>query len=611
MANIMSLKSIRNKAQRNGFDLSTKRNFTAKVGELLPVYVREVIPGDTFNFDVKSLMRTMPLNTAAFARLRYYFDFYFVPYEILWRFSDTVLSQMTDNAHHSITSDPAQNRNLVPKVPYISASTIAGYLNDIGKSYVAGTYQGRNIFGFSRSYASAKLLEYLGYGNYYDYAVNPSSPTVPLPPTALWSNNPLPTNVNCNLFPLLAYQKIYSDFYRDSQWERFNPTIFNVDWMNGLSDPVFSSDKVTPNFVQYSNMFDLRYANWQKDMFHGVLPNQQYGDTSVARSFINNITAGPAYGPDGRPSLLFTGDSLQSSENNIRGLQINNDALLSSLDANYASLSVIALRQAEALQKFKEVAMATSKSYKDQIEAHWNVKVTDDYGDSAQYLGGFDATLDINEVVNTNITADNDAQIAGKGVGVSNGQITYNSTGQYGLIMCIFHCKPLIDYTTNGVDKFNTRVNSTDFAIPEMDSVGMELLPSEHLVNKKVFLDASLSALNKPFNLGYVPRYIDYKTDYDRSYGAFKDSLKNWIISYGDKSVINSRSSLTKSLGSTPSGTDTTLGVDYTFFKVSPSSVNSLFGVDAGDNNSTDQLMVSSFFDVKAVRNLDVNGLPY
>lgn len=608
----MSLKSIRNKAQRNGFDLSTKRNFTAKVGELLPVYVREVIPGDKFKIDVKSLMRTMPLNTAAFARLRYYFDFYFVPYEILWRFSDTVLSQMNDNAHHSISSDPSANNSIVPKVPYMAASTIATYLNQVGSAYEANNYTGRNFLGFSRSLASAKLLEYLGYGNYYNYAKIKTGAVPGTPPPATWATEPFPTNVNCNLFPLLAYQKIYSDYYRDSQWERFNPTIFNVDWMTGQTDPVFNTDNLTQNFKNYSNMFDLRYSNWQKDMFHGVMPNQQYGDQSVARSYLNNILVGPGYDSNTNAgTLLFSGNQPTSENNNVRGLQLFNNSFSKLSDYNYSTLSIIALRQAEALQKYKEVAMATSKSYKDQIEAHWNVKVTGDYGDTAQYLGGFDSTLDINEVVNTNITSDNEASIAGKGIGVSNGQITYDSSGQYGLIMCIFHCKPLIDYTTNGCDKFVTRVNATDFAIPEMDSIGMELLPSEHLTNKKVKVDQSLSALNQPFNLGYVPRYIDYKTDYDRSFGAFKESLNNWIISYNDTSVINSRSSLYNVFGTLPSGTDTTLGVDYTFFKVSPSSVNSLFGVNAGNDNSTDQLLISSFFDIKAIRNLDVNGLPY
>lgn len=281
----------------------------------------------------------------------------------------------------------------MPKVPYVAASTIANYLHSIGLAYANNDYKGKNYFGYSRSYASAKLLEYLGYGNYYDYAQIKQGDK-PTPPTSLWSNNPFPTNVNCNLFPLLAYQKIYSDYYRDSQWERFNPTIFNVDWMTGQSDPVFNSDNLTQNFTSYSNMFDLRYANWQKDMFHGVIPNQQYGDQAVARSFLQNIRVGTTWYAREDGSLQFTDDTPSSKDYNVKRFAASRgNSMPDSPDYNYSTLSVIALRQAEALQKYKEVAMATSKSYKDQIEAHWNVKVTGDYGDTAQYLGGFDSTL--------------------------------------------------------------------------------------------------------------------------------------------------------------------------------------------------------------------------
>ena len=93
-------------------------------------------------------------------------------------------------------------------------------------------------------------------------------------------------NLNQNIFGLLAYQKIYSDFYRDSQWERISPSTFNVDYMNGSQMLVnFASESFFKNY----NFFDLRYCNWQKDLFHGVLPHQQYGETAVA-SITPNVT---------------------------------------------------------------------------------------------------------------------------------------------------------------------------------------------------------------------------------------------------------------------------------------------------------------------------------
>lgn len=75
MVNIMNMLRLKNNVSRNGFDLSGKRNFTAKVGELLPVINFESIPGDKWQVNLRELHRTQPLNTAAFARIQYYYDF--------------------------------------------------------------------------------------------------------------------------------------------------------------------------------------------------------------------------------------------------------------------------------------------------------------------------------------------------------------------------------------------------------------------------------------------------------------------------------------------------------------------------------------------------------
>ena len=164
--------------------------------------------------------------------------------------------------------------------------------------------------------------------------------------------------------------------------------------------------------------------------------------------------------------------------------------------------------------------------------------------------------------------------------------------------MCIYHCLPLVDYTCDVVSPVYTKVNSTDYAIPEFDRVGMESLPLSRLVN------ASSSVV--PYDhhlLGYVPRYIDYKTDIDTSVGAFKTTLKNWIISYNNDSIMEQLVSVT--------GSDPEVLSNYTSFKVNPNSVNPLFAVEVNDSVDTDNFLCTSFFDVKVVRNLDTDGLPY
>lgn len=545
MANIMSLKGLRNKTSRNGFDLSFKKNFTAKAGELLPVMVKEVLPGDSFNINLKSFTRTQPVNTAAFARMREYYDFFFVPYDLLWNKANTALTQMYDNPQHAVSLDPTQNFVLSGEMPYVTASDIATYLSVVYAG--SGGAVSRNYFNYSRAELSAKLLEYLGYGNFHPYVTSEN---------LNWESSPLMADLNLNLFGLLAYQKIYADFFRDSQWERISPSTFNVDYLSGENMKI---DFSSTNFVNNYNFFDLRYCNWQKDLFHGVLPRQQYGSTATVQ----------------------TSDAVAGSP---------------------TEFTILALRQAEFLQKWKEITQSGNKDYKDQIEKHWGVSAGDTVSEMCTYLGGISSSLDINEVVNTNITGDNAADIAGKGTGVSGGSINFNAGAKYGLIMCIYHCLPMLDYTTDFVDPAFTKVNVTDYAIPEFDRVGMQAVPLVQMMNPlKSQGDAPYLVL------GYAPRYIDYKTSFDVSVGAFKRDLKNWVISYGNQSLINQLGSKDSVNEPVPSLGD----VNYTMFKVNPNSLNPLFAVAVNSELSSDQFLCSSFFDVKVVRNLDTDGLPY
>ena len=85
-----------------------------------------------------------------------------------------------------------------------------------------------------------------------------------------------------NLFPLLAYQKIYQDFFRWSQWEKSNPSSYNVDYYSGVTPSLVSSLPTSDSdYWKSDTMFDLKYCNWNKDMLMGVLPNSQFGDVAV------------------------------------------------------------------------------------------------------------------------------------------------------------------------------------------------------------------------------------------------------------------------------------------------------------------------------------------
>ena len=500
MANIMSLKNVRNKASRNGFDLSRRTCFTSKVGELLPVWWQYVLPGDSFNIDLSSFTRTQPVNTASFGRIMEYYDFFFVPLSQLWNRTPTVMTQMLDNNQHS--TGLQSNAKLDGDLPHLGSIV---QFNQYCTAVDGSTYP-QNMFGLNRAQLSTKLMSYLGYGQ-------PGSNEKGLVQTSSQAGGVHGSTKGGNvcLFPLLAYQKIYADFFRFTQWESPNPSTFNVDWMTGNGDCNISSAQFT-DFSQ-SNMFDLRYCNYQKDLFHGIMPNAQFGDTAavpvglgsgslevtsepvkVASSFSNNyLPVAPANAqrsssivedPRSAPVIASSSGSSvswqwsQGFPNGWSDKTMVTDVSLAS--SQVSGLSILALRQAEALQRWKEVAQAAEEDYKQQIQAHWGVNVSDYLSGMCRYLGGNSNNVQINEVVNTNLVsgdASQPADLAGKGIGSQRGNITFNSNGEYGVIMCIYHALPLLDYVTTGTDAKLFHVQGSSFPIPEMDNIGMELLP--------------------------------------------------------------------------------------------------------------------------------------
>ena len=101
------------------------------------------------------------------------------------------------------------------------------------------------------------------------------------------ANNPLvyASSQIVNALPFLAYQKIYYDFFSNSQWGKHLAYAYNVDYWSG-----------TGQISLVTDMVKLRYANYPKDYFMGMLPNSQYGSVAVLPSSVsgsgsNNIFA--------------------------------------------------------------------------------------------------------------------------------------------------------------------------------------------------------------------------------------------------------------------------------------------------------------------------------
>lgn len=564
---------------RSSFDLSSKKLFTAKIGEILPVYWQIAIPGNKYKISSDWFTRTVPVNTAAYTRIKEYYDVYAVPLRLISRALPQAFTQMTD--YMTSAASTAANTERLTQVPYTSLGTIS---TEIARFVGDGILDDA---GFNQSYGACKLLDYLGYGacigsgnqKKTDITKNYLGTTF-----SVDSQNPLiyGTSMMVNLLPLLSYQKIYFDFYSNSQWEKHLAYAYNVDyWTGGEMDTS-------------GEWFKIRYADYPKDYFMGVLPASQYGSVAVmsnaipsipsnrvvASSSLNAYTTG--FASVVNPSSSSTVSTFSpNSGSNSRFLFVNSD------------LSALSIRATEYLQRWKEVVQFSSKDYSDQMRAQFGIKAPEYMGNHSHYVGGWSNVININEVLNTNLEADNSqAVIAGKGVGSNSGHtLTYDCGAEHCVLMIVYHAVPLLDWALKGHNPQLLCTNISDFPQPAFDQLGMQPVPALALNN---------SPSSPTGNIGYNLRYWQWKSNIDTVHGAFRPNTayQSWAAPLqGSQPQVSGQSSFS-----------------YQSFKIRPQQLNSIFQPQVSTSNfsvSYDQLLCNVNFKVYAVQNLDRNGLPY
>lgn len=621
-SSLFSYGDVRNHPHRSGFDLSRRICFTSKAGELLPVYYKLVYPGDKFNVRHQLFTRTQPVNTAAYTRIREYLDWYFVPLRLINKNLPQALMNMQNNPVQASGIDT--NKIVTNDIPYAPLQAASGItsLNVLLRS-MYGTGQAEspsvlNFFGFNTATLAAKLLMMLRYGNFVssdtDSATYGRSYGLSTDPDfSLLAYN---SDLALNVLPLAAYQKIYADHFRISQWERNEPYTYNFDWYSGGS--IFSSltGSALRSYIEGNNLLTLRYANWPKDLFMGVMPNPQLGDVSVVdvipssdrpSNLIGNVVGVNTQDVDltGPIAMCEVGVSNPNAYNLIPARQLDNSAVLKAVVSNpalQASFTVLQLRMAEAVQRYREVSQVADQTARDQIYVHFGVSLSPALSDTCFRIGGSASNIDISEVVNNNLTGENQAAIMGKGVGSGQGSVNFSSD-EYGILMAIYHVVPLLDYVITGQPQDLLYTNTADLPFPEFDSIGMQSLHFGRFFNYQSPTFASDPTASV---MGYTPRFIDLKTDYDEVYGAFRSTLKSWVAPL-DPEYLSKWVTSTISPGeSTP-----TYSLNYGFFKVNPSILDSIFKVAADSSMDTDQFLSSLYLDVKAVRNFDYDGMPY
>ena len=341
MANkVLGMHRLKNKINRNAFDLSHRHMFTAQVGELLPVFTQWVNPNETFKIGYSGKTRTAALNTDAFTRIRENIQYYFVPFQSLWKYFEQQVNNLTKgDAGQNISkfaSSSTEPSAISTSLPYVSYVDLGSWLNEMlthackacdayftavpsaavrsalgFKDYCDSSSAYHDVFvcdGY-RFCRSAKLLMALGYGNFdtiiqYDiYAMAErfvkdghdwksrdfrfSDYFVSFTDSSTIKNSP-----NLSILPLLAYHKICNDHYRNEKWQPFEPWTCNIDYLSPTANMNATSFISINSFTQLiTTIIDLENSNLPIDYFSSVLPRAQYGDESSVAIGLNNTDA--------------------------------------------------------------------------------------------------------------------------------------------------------------------------------------------------------------------------------------------------------------------------------------------------------------------------------
>lgn len=662
-SSIVGFHNIKNKVSRNAFDLSHRHMFTAQIGELLPVFVQWVNPNETFKLGYNGFTRTQPLQTAAFTRLRENVQYYFVPFQSLWKYFEQQVLNMTTGQSGENISRIAQSFEkdsaITTKMPYINYNTLSLYLSsllDEESSTLFTRYGGNRSVSYAeyidslsaagylpngilRSASMAKLLRALGYGNssidtydivsnFISYVSTTDSPTLPEFRLSQYgygrfTNVAVTNQPNLSIFPLLAYHKIVNDHYIYRQWQPYRSYLCNIDYLLPSDSMDFSSHVGDSPWM--SDFFRIAQSNLPLDYFNGVLPKAQYGEESAASVEMSSLNlSGTTGNPTTQPYQGATGLSRSASVRNSDGQLYlasstggNGEELGVKLASHQhpiqgqvsgsAELKISALRSAIALQKYKEIQESNDTDFASQVLAHFGVKPKhDDY--KSCFIGGSDSVIDINPQVNQNLADDYDPIIKATGAGQLSCGCKFTSD-TYGIIIGIYRCVPQLDLAHVGIDRNLFKTDASDFPVPELDRIGMQTqYRCEVVAPPLCFSNANKPASSSSFKLdmsqtyGYLPRYSELKTSYDRYEGAFLNSLRSWVTGYDSKA-------LEKWMSPAPYGA--TLEDIDALLTCKPSITNNIFVDQFALCSDNDKLLIGSVNTCVAIRPFSVYGLPY
>lgn len=453
---------------------------TFDAGKLIPFYVDEVLPGDTFNVSTAAIIRMTTPKYPVFDDAFIDFYYFFCPNRILW-----------DNFKRFMGE--ADDQPWMPAVTYqIPKIIVEGNSNDENKK---GPKEG-------------SILDYMGVPTKID------------------------GRIEINALPIRAYVKIWNEYFRDQNLD--NPAVYLTgDDNTQYNDPGEKEQNILKDAITGGRCLPV---NKFHDYFTSCLPYPQRGpEVSIAltgnapvKMFDDREMTDPYFGSIYLGNELGKFEASATDPTEIGGTNIMGEGIpykyMGADLQNIETATINQLRQAFAVQHYYEALARGGSRYREQVRALFGVSISDKTVQVPEYLGGGRYHVNINQIVQTSgQQTENDTPIGETGalsVTPINESSFTKSFEEHGFVigvMCVRHNHSY----QQGLERFWSRSDRLDYYFPQFANLG------EQPVKKKEIMLTGTSTDDETF--GYQEAWADYRMKPNRVSGKMRSNAEGTL----------------------------------------------------------------------------------
>lgn len=590
MNKVFKQPTYQNQQGYSGFPMDHWVNFTSVAGYLLPIYTDILSPGDKVKIDTLIRSNTQPLSKPAMATCIERVEWFAVPIDQLYKPFSTKFYGISD-----VTSDLLPEANYNDNLPYVSEENLHNWLKSLPTEFDTTINE-----PVQPSFQEAKrLCDALGYTKFLG---NDGSD-----PDDVYS---FAGSVSA-LIPA-AYQKIYYDHYRLTEWEPNRVKAYNLDSYN-------TNAGLNVNQIDRLNLlYKLHRRPYQLDYFTSMLPSPLVGPGSVGMAGVdltklnqwltglNSLMTGVPTSNSNSASNSGSVTGNNSKPTSVGMRRVVPTQTVANLQSAVADLSSqinpVNIRSMFAVEKLLQVTRRAKKHYDMQTLAHFGIDVPKGLSGECFKLGSFESYLTIGDVVATSDTTASGGSPLGTRAGVGRGNNSNNRRDDitfeakcHCVLMAIYSVEPILNYINEGTMRINKMTSASDFYKPEFDNLGEQPVFASEITDIQ-FDSADPGNYDPNAVTGWIKRYQHLKAKYNRSFaGITTPFFQEW--------ALNRRS--------LPYGI-----IGDRYFTVWPTDMNNILDLPYfGDEDystlySQDYFINQVYFNVRKSSKMSVYGVP-